>query len=102
MRKQIASSSSVVNMRWLLPLLVGFISVLTVAQTSPKPDSRFEPARLAILEVVADKKVASVSGAGAKDGNIIWAEACGWADRAKPIRATPDTPCSRTSRSKPF
>ncbi len=102
MRKQIASSSSVVNMRWLLPLLVGFISVLTVAQTSPKPDSRFEPARLAIREVMAEKKVASVSVAVAKDGKIIWEEAFGWADREKLIRATPDTLYSLASISKPF
>src|SRR5258708_37085568 len=102
MRKQIASSSSVANMRWLLPLLVGFISVLTGAQASPKPDSRFEPARLAIREVMAEKKVASVSVAVAKDGKIIWEEAFGWADREKLIRATPDTLYSLASISKPF
>ena len=83
-------------------LFLLLLSVLSAAQTSPKPDPRFEPARAVIRQVMADKHVPSVSVAVAKDGKIIWEEAFGWADREKLIRATPETIYSLASISKPF
>lgn len=72
------------------------------AQSSPKQDSRFEPARAVIRQVMEEKHVPSVSVAVAKDGKILWEEAFGWADREKMMPATPDTLYSLASISKPF
>jgi len=46
--------------------------------------------------------VPSVSVALARDGRIIWAESFGWANVEKKIKATPDTPYSLASISKPI
>jgi CubicO group peptidase (beta-lactamase class C family) len=87
---------------FLPAVLMAAIVTAVFAQGEPKSDPRFEPARVVIRQVMAEKNVPSVSVAVAKNGKIIWEEGFGWADREKRIRATPETMYSLASISKPF
>src|SRR5581483_5624066 len=87
---------------WLAAIGLAAVVPSAAEQTAPTPDPRFEPARVVIRQVMAEKNVPSVSVAVAKGGKIVWEEAFGWADREKRIRATPDTMYSLASISKPF
>jgi len=62
----------------------------------------FGPVRAKIESVMKESGVPSVSVALARDGRIIWAESFGWANVEKKIKATPDTPYSLASISKPI
>ncbi len=97
----------------ILALAVG-VGVLVYAHPSPAaapqyaqkarpavpPD--FGPVREKIQNFLKETGVPSVSVALARDGRIIWAESFGWADVDKKIKATPDTPYSLASVSKPI
>lgn len=52
--------------------------------------------------LVSSGALPSVSVAVAEDGRIIWETAVGWADRERRLPATPYTPYSLASISKPF
>jgi CubicO group peptidase (beta-lactamase class C family) len=51
---------------------------------------------------VADGAAPSVAVAVARDGQILWSDAQGFADRDARIPATADTPYSVASLTKPF
>lgn len=55
-----------------------------------------------IRETMAARGIPSVAVAAARDGRIVWEEAFGWADREARRRATPHTPYSLASISKPL
>lgn len=62
----------------------------------------FHQVRETARKAVTAGDVPSVSIAVAKDGEIIWVEAFGWADREKMVKATPHTVYPIASISKPF
>ncbi len=64
----------------------------------PQPE-RFREVRAAIRQMV-EGGVPSVTVAVAKDGEIIWEEGFGWANREKRMAATPHTPYSIASINK--
>jgi CubicO group peptidase (beta-lactamase class C family) len=57
-------------------------------------------ARSNILRTMKKTGVPAISVAVAKDGEVIWAEGFGWADKKQKIRATPDTIYRTASLSK--
>ena len=67
--------------------------------STASPD--FGSVRMKIESLIKDSGVPSVSVALARDGRIIWAESFGWAEVEKKVKATPDTPYSLASISKP-
>ena len=65
-------------------------------------DPRFDRARAEIRQVIEEERLPSVSVAVAKDGQVIWQQAFGYADVERKIAATPHTPYSLASISKPI
>jgi CubicO group peptidase (beta-lactamase class C family) len=78
------------------------------AQVAPSPvpardgSPDFGPVREKIAALMKDSGVPSVSVALARKGKIVWTESFGWADVEKRIEATPDTPYSLASITKPI
>jgi CubicO group peptidase (beta-lactamase class C family) len=66
------------------------------------PNSSFDEVRNTILEAITAGEIPSMSVAVAQDGEIIWEEAFGWANREEMIPATPHTMYSMASISKPI
>src|SRR5580704_4021708 len=48
------------------------------------------------------RSLPSLAVAAARDGEFVWEDAFGWADRENRVRATPHTPYSLASISKPI
>ena len=67
---------------------------------SPVQD-RFAAARAVIEKTLRDAKVPSIAVAVVKDGEVIWEEGFGWADKEKQVRATAHTAYSLASMTKP-
>jgi CubicO group peptidase (beta-lactamase class C family) len=65
-------------------------------------EQRFARIAREMQELVDTGQLPSLAVAVAKDGRIVWEAAFGWADRERGIRATPETPYSLASISKPF
>ncbi len=65
-------------------------------------DPRFDEARSYIRTLLEARNVPSVAVAVAKDGEVVWEEAFGWADVEDRIEATPHTAYSLASISKPI
>lgn len=65
-------------------------------------DRRFAEISNSIRQLIDERQLPSIVVAVAKDGRIVWEEGFGWADRDRRIAATPDTPYSLASISKPF
>jgi CubicO group peptidase (beta-lactamase class C family) len=65
-------------------------------------DPRFDGVRALIQEAIRDEGIASVAVSVSKGGEFIWEEGFGWADRERQLRATPHTPYSLASISKPI
>src|SRR5580658_1638020 len=51
---------------------------------------------------LAEQSLPSIAVAAARDGAFVWEDAFGWADRENRVRATPHTPYSLASISKPI
>ncbi|MFC1660582.1 serine hydrolase domain-containing protein [Gemmatimonadota bacterium] len=73
-----------------------------VPTSATVPNPTFDEVRATILEAVASGEIPSMSVGVAKDGQIIWEEAFGWANRESMIPATPNTMYSMASISKPI
>lgn len=69
--------------------------------SAPRGD-RLDAARAAIRQVMDSSQVPAIAVAVARNGNIIWEEGFGWADRENRIPATPHTMFSLASISKPI
>src|ERR1051326_3549990 len=65
-------------------------------------EDQFTPVRTLIKTLIDERRVPSISVAVAKEGNIVWEEAFGFADKEKGINATPETMYSLASISKPI
>jgi CubicO group peptidase (beta-lactamase class C family) len=80
------------------------ILLVLLASALPRPalaDTRFEPVVRAIEALIESEQLPSVAVAVVRNGEIVWDGAWGWADRERRVRATPDTPYSLASISKP-
>jgi CubicO group peptidase (beta-lactamase class C family) len=73
-----------------------------VAPRQVLADTRFQQIARTIQQLVDAQELPSLAIAVASDGRIVWEAAFGWADREKQIPATPHTPYSLASISKPF
>jgi CubicO group peptidase (beta-lactamase class C family) len=62
----------------------------------------FAPVSERILKAVADGKATGVAVAVVQGGRIIWEDGFGWANREAGSKATPHTPFSLASITKPF
>ena len=83
--------------------VVGLVLVLLIV--APRPvlaEKRFLKISRAIQQLVDAQEVPSLAIAVARDGRIVWEAAFGWADRDSRIPASPHTPYSLASISKPF
>lgn len=74
--------------------------LLLLASTAMAAD--FDGVRAEIRRRLAADNIPSLAVAVAKDGKILWEEGFGWADREHRIAATPHTPYSLASISKPI
>ncbi len=86
----------------LLAGLLGGTAAPLPAQTPARQADRFEGVRAFIRQVMQENELASVVVAVAKDGRILWEEGFGMVDRERQIPATPQTPYSLASISKPM
>src|SRR5262249_8488860 len=79
--------------------------VLVIAITSgsalPLKADQFDAVRAEIQRRLVQQSIPSVAVAVARDGHVLWEEAFGWADREDRRRATPHTPYTLGSVSKP-
>ena len=92
---------SAVSAVWLLlATTVAAHGQIPTSATVPNPD--FDGVRARILEALSAGEIPSMSVAVAKDGQVIWEEAFGWANREERVPATPHTMYSMASISKPL
>jgi len=71
--------------------------------SAPILDKRdFEPMRHRILKEIASGAATGVAVAVAHNGNIVWEEGFGWANREAALKATSRTPFNLASLTKPF
>jgi CubicO group peptidase (beta-lactamase class C family) len=82
--------------------IIALALILCAAPPSVHADQRFDDVARKIERAMQAEGLPSVAVAVAKDGQIIWEAAFGWADRERRVRATPTTPYSLASISKPF
>ena len=91
-------------MRKISLALVLFAAVITAASArqNNNPAAAFGGVREFIKQQLSERRLPSIAVAVARDGQIIWEEAFGWADSEKRIPATPLTMYSLASISKPI
>jgi CubicO group peptidase (beta-lactamase class C family) len=92
-------------MRRIALSLVTLAAVITSASTLQKNSyatDPFERVRGFIKQQLTTRHLPSISVAVARNGQIIWEEAFGWADRENRVPATPHTIYSLASISKPI
>jgi CubicO group peptidase (beta-lactamase class C family) len=92
------------KMRKIAFALVLFAAIINAASARQhnNPAAAFDRAREFIKQQLNERRLPSVAVAVARDGQIIWEEAFGWADVEKRIPATPHTMYSLASISKPI
>lgn len=77
------------------------VAVLAAASASAvQADDRFEPVRELIRDKIDNNGIPSIAVAVAKDGEIVWEQGFGWADRENRIEADADTVYLLASISK--
>ena len=62
----------------------------------------FQTVADSIKRELTEHSIPSIAVAAAQNGEFVWEEAFGWADRENRVRATPHTPYSLASISKPI
>jgi CubicO group peptidase (beta-lactamase class C family) len=82
---------------------IGLLLACVVALAPSQPAQLdVEAFRTKIRKILADKAAPSLAVAVARNGEIVWSEAFGFADREARVPATAETPYSIASLSKPF
>src|SRR5262245_60168737 len=90
-------------MRKISLALVLFAAVITAASARQKNSAAaFDGVRDFIKQQLTERRLPSIAVAVAREGQIIWEEAFGWADTEKRVPATPHTMYSLASISKPI
>jgi CubicO group peptidase (beta-lactamase class C family) len=92
-------------MRRVALAFVIFSAIITAAsarQKSSPAAGSFDSVREFIKQQLTERSFPSIAVAVARDGQIIWEEAFGWADRENRVPATPHTIYSLASISKPI
>jgi CubicO group peptidase (beta-lactamase class C family) len=91
-------------MRRIALALVLFAAVVTAtsARQNKRAATSFDRVREFIKQQLTERRLPSISVAVARDGQIIWEEAFGWADTEKRVPATQHTMYSLASISKPI
>lgn len=91
-------------MRRIALAILLFATVITAASARQKnrAAASFDSVREFIKRQLTERRLPSISVAVARDGQIIWEEAFGWADSEKRVPATPHTMYSLASISKPI
>jgi CubicO group peptidase (beta-lactamase class C family) len=90
-------------MRKIALALLLFAAVITSASArQDKNSAGFDSVREFIKQQLTERRLPSIAVAVARDGQIIWEEAFGWADTDKRVPATPNTMYSLASISKPI
>lgn len=103
------------RVRDLIVVVIVSLSLLGWTQPAPPPgpveeiwkapvlqEPRFDEARTIIDQVLREDGIASVAVSVARGGEFLWEEGFGWADLERRIPATPHTPYSLASISKPI
>lgn len=72
------------------------------ASSGPRSEARFEAVRKVIQQTLQDANVPSIAVAVVQEGQIVWEEAFGYADRERQTPATAHTPYSLASMTKPI
>jgi CubicO group peptidase (beta-lactamase class C family) len=93
--------------RWILSAaMAGITGVRLNAGTSVFPSSayaaNFESVRNRIHQAIQRGEATGVAVALVHGGRIVWEEGFGWANREASLKATPHTPFSMASITKPF
>jgi len=85
--------NSISNMKKITLIIIGITLLLSSCKnrTPSVFDSRFQDVREKVIGLINDGKVASISIAVTKDGEIIWEESFGYSDLENKVRATPHT-----------
>jgi CubicO group peptidase (beta-lactamase class C family) len=93
-------------MKKIISSLMLAVILVTACKASPTPSSvstdPFDAIRARMEQLVVEGEVPSMAVAVARDGEIIWEEGFGLADREKNIPATEHTPYPLASISKPL
>lgn len=84
-----------------IPIVAAMLSLFTTAPAQSR-SSTFAPLQAKIDALVATQNIPSVSIGVSQNGEIVWEESFGWADRERRKRATPQTLYSIGSTSKPI
>jgi CubicO group peptidase (beta-lactamase class C family) len=78
------------------------VSIASGMAASGRADDPFEPVRKRIAKALVDTNVPSVAVAVVRDGQIVWEQGFGWADRENRVAASEHTLYSVASVSKPI
>lgn len=80
------------------------LTLLLLAHGTPTAaqEADVQAVRSLIHELIREEGLPSAAVSVARGGEILWEEGFGWADRERQIRATPHTPYSLASISKPI
>jgi len=93
-------------MRRIALSFVIFAAIITAAsarqKSSPPAAVSFDSVREFIKQQLTERSIPSIAVAVARDRQIIWEEAFGWADRENRVPTTPHTMYSLASISKPI
>lgn len=85
----------------LLAIAAALAPAATPLHAQARPD-QWEPVRVVIREAIQERGVPSVAIAVSRNGSIVWEEGFGFADVERRVPATPSTPYSLASISKPI
>ena len=94
-------------MQWMLSasfgsLVAAKLSAGTTVFHDEADKVNFEPVRSRIQQAIARGDATAVAVAVVNGGRIVWEEGFGWANQEAALKATPHTPFSMASITKPF
>ena len=94
-------------MRWMLSASLGTLTAEKLnAGTTIFHDEAgkgdFDPIRSRIQEAISHEGATGVAVSVVQGGRVVWEEGFGWANREAGVKATPHTPFSLASITKPF
>lgn len=82
--------------------LIAFAAAMVTAPMRLGAQDKFAAVRAHAAQLVADGTIPGLAVAVARDGEIVWEEAFGWADKERRVPLTPNTALLLASVSKPI